>query len=237
MDKYKDKTYTNLNDPNKQIPFIQVRAIKVISGALGATGINYDNTKEGKDRHATPSYQDRLDQKIAQTGQGFGDNRDYDQTAGLNNVLFTYTTTGNKCLKFFRQVGVKNQTEHYLSFDGCDWIPASKEEVAYFMTDAGRRGLLDPNSYAKTKAKDQARISTELGRPAASTGDGQILLQLSDGSTVTVDVSRGPQSIIYSHVTNPCVGIISIGNIRAAQEVGDDSTDAPPALSEFWTTF
>ncbi len=163
-----------------------VSIVKVVYNQVGCTGVDYHNTKFGKEMDANAEVQQHRAEKIAATGTGFNDWF----THSIENVLGENQSTGNKYFNFYPCSGTSHKTEYFICFDKGDWIPATKAEIAYFFTASERDKTLNPNSVINDKLQYQVKIisgngvNVNTGSAVDSAGNEVFMATLDDGTEV-----------------------------------------------------
>lgn len=209
---------------NKQYP--TVKAIRCTE-CRGCTGVLYANTEGTRALHSTQEYQDRLADKVARTGKGFGTNV-HDSEAGLENILVT-TASGKKCLLVYPLSNGRARSTFYISIDGVDWVQATKEDIAIYMTPSEAEKLMNPSKGIEKQAQRQAAIYTSNGVPAIA--NDTIIVSSATGEKLKL--MTHPLNITYQDPVSPFYGIytfdkeVAIDPVAAAATPADEAEDAP----------
>lgn len=177
-----------------------VKAIKLTRGR-GCTGVQYGRTEGAVALHSTQEYQDKLADKIARTGSGFGSNV-HDTEAGLENILVT-TAKGKKCVLVYPLSTMRAQNTYYISVDGEDWRETNKEEIAQYMSAGEAQKLLDPATTTAKRAQYQANLYNRRGIDAAVSDT--MIVSTSTGDKLKLMTS--PLNITYVDPLSPFYGI------------------------------
>jgi hypothetical protein len=207
---------------NTQYP--TVKAVKITRGR-GCTGVKYENTEGARALHSTKEYQDKLADKQARDGRGFGTNV-HDTEAGLENILVT-TATGKKCVIVYPLSTMRATSEYYISIDGGDWKQVSKDEVAKYMTPAEAMKMLDVAGTTAKRAQYQANIYSRNGIDA--TTNGELIVSTTSGDKLKLMTS--PLNITYVDPNSPFYGIFKFDKTDAlasqTPEVTTSETEEP----------
>ena len=208
--------------------FPVVKAIKVTE-ARACTGVKNANTSFAQKLHATQSYQDKLNARIAAGKGGFGTNI-HDSEAGLENILIT-TVNGLKCILAYPMSNVRPKNTYYISVAGEDWRGCTKEEIAKYMSPKEAEKFLKGNNY---KAQYQAKVMSELGTSVSMPTEFTVIDNLT-GEKIKLDPT--PLNITYYDPTNRFKCVYALDKEQALQPVlaseVDQVADEEPLNQDF----
>ena len=207
---------------NKQYP--TVKAVKVTTGR-GCTGVDYNKTEGARALHSTQEYQDKVADKKARTGSGYGTNV-RDTEPGMENILVT-TTTGKKCVIVYPLSTMRAKNTFYISIDNGDWKEASAAEVAKYMTPADAQKLLDPSITSAKRAQYQSTIYNRNGIEATVSDN----LIVSTKSGDKLKLMTNPLNITYIDPVSPFYGIFKFDKTEELQPAAPE-VEAPETPDE-----
>ncbi len=200
------------------IQYPLVKALKVTE-CRGCTGVRYDRTEGAVALHNTQEYKDKLADKIAKTGTGFGTNI-HDTEAGLENILVT-TSSGKKCMLVYPLSTSKAHNTFYISVDGSDWKQTTKADIAQYMSPADAAKFLDPSLSAAKEAERQAVIYTRNGVEAVSVDE----LIITTATGEKLKVKTHPLNVTYLDPNSPFFGIFRLDKEVAINPVPEEATE------------